>query len=381
MSLFKFFFCCSSSRNTALESSSVAEMSPSADSASELSNPESPTEHDAFILNMPDLVMREILKNLDILSIQKLRKVCHALREFIDYSKPDNNFFCIAIEMEADESRTNEITGRAFSRILHNSESEVYYKSNEIFFKYAEHNDGCEVTDKNWPWKKNIIEKNFIDAHTDDFLIPMLKNQKSLLDSLYLLPTIPKKSSLKNVEKFLDSVVQVLESRDRLLKVKFLAVCVVGQDQLMELLRCVDLKSLKVLQVFNAVDTENYEDLYLNFDILEGCETLFDLHVHKSTISSKLSSLAHILNLIVHMDNVHYEELLDFKERFIHSKNAHNAEIHYKEFPDKSRFLASLGFSDDSGHRWFFEMPDRLITIENKISSCFSFKSEKKIIS
>ena len=70
-----------------------------------------------------------------------------------------------------------------------------------------------------------------------------------------------------------------LESRDRLLKVKLLAVGVVGQDQLMRLLRCVDLKSLRTLQVFNTVDTKNYEDLYLNLDILEGCETLFEMNI------------------------------------------------------------------------------------------------------
>ncbi|KAF1764217.1 hypothetical protein GCK72_004164 [Caenorhabditis remanei] len=39
------------------------------------------------IMDMPDLVMRKILGNVGFTTIMKLRKVCHAFRNFIDDSK------------------------------------------------------------------------------------------------------------------------------------------------------------------------------------------------------------------------------------------------------------------------------------------------------
>ncbi|EFO92529.1 hypothetical protein CRE_14946 [Caenorhabditis remanei] len=42
------------------------------------------------IMDMPDLVMRKIMENVDFITMLKLRKVCHAFRDFIDVIKLDN---------------------------------------------------------------------------------------------------------------------------------------------------------------------------------------------------------------------------------------------------------------------------------------------------
>lgn len=55
-----------------------------------------------FLLDMPDLVMRQILKDFDFLTIQKLRMVCHALCDYIDDAELDHNFEYISISVWDD---------------------------------------------------------------------------------------------------------------------------------------------------------------------------------------------------------------------------------------------------------------------------------------
>ncbi|KAF1754867.1 hypothetical protein GCK72_021432 [Caenorhabditis remanei] len=222
-------FSISSPFHATLESSVVEELS------------ESPIKHEAFILNMPDLVMREILKNLNFLSIQKLRNVCHALREFIDYSKPDNKLIDIEISVREDDIMPIA-RFTSDSRPYNNSETTVLY--------YIKHSDRCVVRGNTTSWKKKIIEKNFIDVYTDDFLVPILKKQKSPLPrfgfGLGYNPNGHRELVLAiTFKEAFDRVIKVLESRRRPLQVENLQVYVVNNYQLIELLRCVDMKSLK----------------------------------------------------------------------------------------------------------------------------------------
>lgn len=83
MSTFKLFSCCFASPS--LEENSAAEI------------------QNALILEMPDIVIRKILKNLDFMTIPKLRKVCHALRDFIDEVNPDCKLKNISIRVGADD--------------------------------------------------------------------------------------------------------------------------------------------------------------------------------------------------------------------------------------------------------------------------------------
>ena len=158
------------------------------------------------------------------------------------------------------------------------------------------------------------FQNDSFDLCIDDFLWTRLKHQKSLLDELSVINKLDFYNILKNVqtfEKFFDRLINVLESRDRLLQVESLAISVHGQDQLTQLLRHIDLKMLKRLEVFRLLEIEELSDngddnseFVLNLDILKECENLEKLHVKGFSISSPFRMLTHIPNLKVNMQTI-----------------------------------------------------------------------------
>ncbi|EFP01808.1 hypothetical protein CRE_23320 [Caenorhabditis remanei] len=313
MSLFKFFSCCLPSRQskrTPVLDLPIAAVSPKntpiLDSPIVLAPP-TPKIHHVFLLDMPDLVMREILKNLDFLTIQQLRKTCYSLREFIDYVKIDSGLKNFKIEMTKDT-----IFGSATVN-MKGDPSTKFIKSN-----YTDNEDSCEVKTRG---RNIIINGNFVDVFSEDFLIPMLKNQRSVLEKLVLercYTASNKDLSVEIAEKVFDCLMKVLKSRDRLLQVEDLNIYVFGQDQLMQLLHHIDLKSLKRLEVWQLVEIpthrENNVKLMLDLSLLECAENLKELSVCNFTISSPLRSIAHVPELHVHMHTIYCDEVLKFHE-------------------------------------------------------------------
>ncbi|KAF1754876.1 hypothetical protein GCK72_021441 [Caenorhabditis remanei] len=316
---------------------------------------------------MPDLVMREILNNLDFVSICKLRRVCHAFRDFIDCVKPDNNLNSIDLQVEADK-----IVGRV--RVQKSSPSLL---SKPVKFDYKEKGDRCVVRSGG---RKDIFPKNFVDMCIDDFLWCALtwnggsqntfhvKHQKSVLGEL----CVTKKSLFdKNdkpvlqtagkfvvpaFDKVFDGLMEILESRDRLLQVESLKMSVHGQEQLMQLLTHVDLNVLKSLQVFRLLETKSISDhgednsqFVLDLEILKDCKNLEHLRVTRFSISSPFRMFTHIPNLTVNMQTVYCEDVIRFKNTMENSDiNAHS-EIRFGQFPDKFRFLEAIGLAQDGG--------------------------------
>ncbi|KAF1754861.1 hypothetical protein GCK72_021426 [Caenorhabditis remanei] len=278
----------------------------------------------------------------------KLRKVCHAFRDYIDCVKPDSNLKAINLEVRAD-----------MITVLLSTPSST--KDDE--FLYKEHELLCLM--QRGP-RYAMFENNCVDLCVDDFLWPALKHQKSLLDELYVtrqlefdennqsIPQTPGKLLVPTFEKLFDSLINVLESRDRLLKVENLMISLTGKDQLMRLLRHVDLKALKRLQLIRLSETETYMDYRqdnseypLDLDILKDCKNLEELDVRRFSISSPLRMLAHIPNLKVNMQTISCEDLLLFKQNLENLNTFALSIIQFVQFPDKSRFMETIGLADD----------------------------------
>ncbi|CAL2028156.1 unnamed protein product [Caenorhabditis brenneri] len=58
----------------------------------------------ASLIDMPDIVMNRILKELDFRAIMTLRKVNHAIRDFIDNNKPDGKFIYLDIALQTTKA-------------------------------------------------------------------------------------------------------------------------------------------------------------------------------------------------------------------------------------------------------------------------------------
>ncbi|KAF1754856.1 hypothetical protein GCK72_021421 [Caenorhabditis remanei] len=293
MSLFKFFSCCLPSRKSKrppVLDSPVAVLPPT------------PIIQDVFLLDMPDLVMREILKNLDFLTIQKLRKTSYSLRQFIDYVKVDSGLKDFKIKITG-----NSVLGSATVLM------KGYPSSKTIKTTYIESENGCEVKTYDCNITQQKLNGNFVDVFSEDFLIPMLKNQKSLLTKLQLERN---EFIIKNghevpepvlFDKVFDSLMKVLESWDRSLQVEDLEVSVRGQKQLMKLLYYTNLKSLKRLKVCRIADhpIDLKNRAMLDLSVLECAENLNELRVFHFIISSSLRSIAHVPELHVNMHTIY----------------------------------------------------------------------------
>ncbi|EFP01803.1 hypothetical protein CRE_23456 [Caenorhabditis remanei] len=332
MSLFKFFSCCLPSRQS--KRSSV--VSP-------------PKIQDVFLLDMPDLVMREILKNLDFLTIQKLRKTCYSLREFIDYVKIDSGLKDFEIEITR-----GTILGSVTVLM------KGYPSSETIKSVYIESEDWCEVIASNC----NILQinGNFVDVYSEDFLTPMLKNQKSMLKKLKL----GRCDIIETFEKVFDCLIKVLKSKDCLLQVENLEIYVLGQDQLMQLLHHIDLKSLKRLEVHRLVENDQKDnaEIMLDLSVLEDSENLKELRVFNFTISSPLRSIAHVPKLEVFIHTIYCDDVLKYHDvsqanpTLLKTNFLSTSSINYQQFPDKLRFKNTLGPSD---RRFYFPISGTIL--------------------
>ncbi|KAF1754881.1 hypothetical protein GCK72_021446 [Caenorhabditis remanei] len=330
---------------------------------------------------MPDLVMREIMKYLDFVSICKLQRVCHAFRDFIDCVKPDSNLKSINLQV-----RANMIFGSVEVR-----KSPRVLLSKPVKFDYKEKDDECVVISGS---RKDVFPKNFVDMCVDDFLWCALKHQKSLLGELYVAKRLLYYSNYKPIpqnagkfvvptcDKLFDGLMKVLESRNCPLKVESLIILVHGQDQLMQLLGHIDLKVLKRLEVFRLLEIEELSDygednsqFVLDLDILKNCKNLEHLHVTRFSISSPFRMFAHIPNLSVNMQTIYCEDVLRFIQTTENSDVHAHSEIRFEQFPDKSRFMEVIGLAEDDG-RSVHVFPSKLSLTFHHGLKCMDFSWE-----
>ncbi|KAF1767668.1 hypothetical protein GCK72_007627 [Caenorhabditis remanei] len=326
---------------------------------------------------MPDVVTKEIFKNLDFGSIRMLRKVCHAFRDYIDCVKPDSNLKSIEMYVLQD---------MIFGLLSSPSQS-----TEDIKFSYKKYNELCKGL---WGPRYAIFKNNLFDLYIDDSLWPALKHQKSLLDELRVLtftdldknrqptPQTDGRFVAQNFEMLFDSLINALESRNRLLQVKSLIISVQGGDQLIQLLRHVDLKILKSLEVYRRLETESsfyYDEdnneFVLDLDLLKDCKNLEKLHVVRFAVCSPFRMFTHIPDLKVHMQTIYCEDVLRFIQTTENSKINASSEIRFGEFPYKFRFMEAIGLADD-GSKPVHVFPSKLSLTYHPDLKCMDFSWE-----
>ncbi|EFP01633.1 hypothetical protein CRE_23332 [Caenorhabditis remanei] len=297
---------------------------------SELSELVVPAKKEVSIMDMPDLVVREILRPFEFgfVSIHKLRKVCRAFRDYLDDLKMISNVTSVEIKVSVDGIKVVE-----------------KLRSKFITSEYKEHEDGCEVTCDGQ--KIIIINGDFIDAFIGDFLWAILSNQDTLLDKFIMkAPRDAKKFFAATIDKIYDRLMQVLESRNLVLQVKHLEVFARRPDQVTQLLRHIDSESLKFL----SADRVWVAGFYLKFpnewvcdlDMLKDCKNLKELHFYCFPITTRLAFLLHIPIIYVVLTTLSIDDIWRLKETIIKSRNYTFYSNIYKHFSDKSILLHKL---------------------------------------
>ncbi|KAF1754888.1 hypothetical protein GCK72_021453 [Caenorhabditis remanei] len=345
------------------------------------------------ILDMPDLVMRKILDEIDLVSIMKLRKVCRAFRNYIDDTKPDSKLNGLEIYKESNSIFVSY--WYFLSKPLRKK------KSKEVTVSYENNKKGCEIRFGEGQLKHINGRKTF-DVFCEDMQM-VLGNQKTTIryfnfhncedasnseeeethppnlfqKSLELFccrrrsentKTYPSQyaNSIPMYNTVFDFILEILKSRNLPVQVSNLRISVNGQDQLETLLKHVKSTELKYLVISEAIRASHADmKCELNLDVLKNFGNLNELTVYEFLISSSLESLSHIPTIEGTFKKITATEILARKETHLELVSLFDSwvrcyTIKYDEFPDKSRLFELFGAPIEhysSWTKWKFNIP------------------------
>ncbi|EFO97806.1 hypothetical protein CRE_15955 [Caenorhabditis remanei] len=200
------------------------------------------------LLLLPDLVMDEVLKNLDMNSLFTLKKVSRGLRVFIARKKLDFKISTLTISVKKDVAcLTLFIDGEQYACIEYGRKDENATLVSSLH-------------------KKNLVSMEYLDALCKDLEI-ILKHQKLIIEKFEVLisggPEINNFDILEHqTKKFLIDLKNILKCRESLIKAKFLKMEILNQNQVMQVLPFLNAKTLDAILLSNSRGSMNFLNLY-----------------------------------------------------------------------------------------------------------------------
>ncbi|PIC29809.1 hypothetical protein B9Z55_021275 [Caenorhabditis nigoni] len=221
---------------------------------------------------MPELVMENIIRLSDFLSVQTLRRVCRDFRNFIDdlndSKLPDSKFHMI--EIVSDKQEKNILTVFVSSDI-----------SNRV--KYSETDNSRNVYGK----ITTLENSNIVDAAYRD-LEAVLKFQKSTLKLLFF--SFFDLNPLNDSERpnSLVKLGNMLKELNRKIKTELIFVSSGSQTEIMSIMPLADPDTLESLKLFSHNDIMEIEideivkTEHVNIEDICHCPIVFMKIVHIS---------------------------------------------------------------------------------------------------
>ncbi|KAF1762951.1 hypothetical protein GCK72_011459 [Caenorhabditis remanei] len=374
------------------------------------------------IMNMPDLVMRKIMENVDFITMLKLRKVCHAFRNFIDETKLDNDLVQVNINV-----RPSAI----YATIYFNSQYEQ-----SVNFYYIRYGNNCllKVTEGGNEEAKFIKNLDPADAFFNDFGV-ILRNQSKPLENMKIekwsydwytgehydldvinslqasssiygwctssrpledfyeihdhLSKINDKYAMQPIaDKFHDCFDCILKSRESLIPIQTLEIEVSRPSYFLNMVRLIDVKQLEGIVISKAYEKKNEEDgkqLDLNEIVeLDVFKYIQKLNISDFKVSVPLETFLHIPNLRVSVSTITIEDILLIKKNMITSPTARSRRVYYDHIKDEDTITNTLGHAnpDNIKLHWYFKLPESDQTLQiskENYDSCFSFTWTKTV--
>ncbi|PIC29485.1 hypothetical protein B9Z55_021044 [Caenorhabditis nigoni] len=214
------------------------------------------------LLQMPDVVLSTILKELDLYTVLVLRKVCVDLRNFIEDHKPESKIDHASVTVNLDSVH--------FSMPF-----------NTINVLYEKRNNGCYVIGKYGYNKKQVLVENseFWELFLDDFKI-VLKNQKMPIPHFYF----NFKEAMAN--ELLQKLDQSLKTWEHHVPVKRLYMGTCNQKEVVTLVSNIDSKLLESFEIScsrcmkMAIDEIVRLEHWKNLKQIEMSNLVTDLPLH-----------------------------------------------------------------------------------------------------
>ncbi|CAP25354.1 Protein CBG04701 [Caenorhabditis briggsae] len=193
------------------------------------------------LVQMPDKVLQQVVKNCELTEIQSLRKVCHKFRNIIEDFKPNYLLRRLDIDLRENEVLLDIYTNAKNTRWLR--------------FLYEKQSNGCLITSfAKFVEKGEKLVKNaeFLNVFFED-LKHILMSQTTSLESFHIGFTYNDddlsgqicKSMEENEARFLFNIQKILNDRRHPLLIEDFAMTMINQNQVMHVLPFVDPKELR----------------------------------------------------------------------------------------------------------------------------------------
>ncbi|CAO4381277.1 unnamed protein product [Caenorhabditis nigoni] len=214
------------------------------------------------LLQMPDVVLSTILKEVDLYTVLVLRKVCVDLRNFIEDHKPESKIDHVSVTVNLDS---------------------VHFTMpfNTINVIYEKRNNGCYIIGKYGYNKKQVLVENsdFLELFLDDFKI-VLNNQKMPIPHFYF----NFKEAMAN--EFLQKLDQSLKTWDHHVPVKRLYMGTCDQKEVVTLVSNLNSQLLESFEIScsesmkMAIDEIVRLEHWKNLKQIEMSNLVTDLPLH-----------------------------------------------------------------------------------------------------
>lgn len=301
------------------------------------------------LLDMPDLVMKNILKDMNFITTQTLRKVCRDVRCFIDDVRPDSKIWELSISTE--DSNCIKIKIR-------------YGKKKVKSMAYVRHKKGCTIG-RHFLTKGKLLEKENFETRALKDLKLILIHQQTPLDKLCF------ECDSRFLEKFKKLI---LMERKHLLKVKHLDMMDVRQDTVMTILPHIDPKTLDTCSLRGNSTLMKLDRVAA----LNQWKNISSLEISNVSISSRsVQYLIHIPQVSIEMNIVKLRNIQLLTESFIRSDSKlHEFNIIYKELKNEEQvddYLANWNrhWESEMKQTFYYRNPDS----KDVISLCHTFEN------
>lgn len=270
------------------------------------------------LCGMPDAVMAIILQKLDFMSIQRLRKVCRDLRNFIDDTHQTGTINSIKLLIGPDKITVD------------------YEAAEKIKVDYKLHKDGCLVgTGK----EKLLKNEHFLDVFLKDLslILRFFTNSKCKnLEFFGIYPRCPVDNQ-DTIFEFLKAFEKFLKSKLQTTKFQMEAVT---QDQVLSILPYLDPEKLTEIRIF---ENQIFKDIHWiemsKIVELEQWKMAKKVIIEQCFDRKFLKYFSHFEKVSVVLDVINSEDLENLKNMFLHSTTIRIFLISYWTIDDSRQFL------------------------------------------
>ncbi|CAL2046229.1 unnamed protein product [Caenorhabditis brenneri] len=295
--------------------------------------------HAKTLSDMPAPVLDVVMKEVDLKTVQSVRKVCSNLRNHADSVQLDAKILKAYVYIQSTEKISLEL------------------KTAESLFEISYYKDGNDVLVDHDGQKR--VENQDIAICAGQDLGSILKNQKSIVRAISLI--FPQVYAGQAVTDFLRKMSDALESRKSKLMLKYFSwTGHINEDQILSILEKLDPGTISKIDLTNSsgIQMTCNIDRIVNTDQWKRAKVVETLGF---IAQAPMSNFYKFRNAHFRIESVGVDEILTVRQNAL--KNANFKELHfsYENFIDESQFLDRFGKQHKMFKRknkcWFYKFP------------------------